>query len=65
VAADQREELGRVTGPTDDVEARTDQKTGQAFTQQHVVVGHHDPAAVFRHGDEYRRRPRLCPASRR
>jgi hypothetical protein len=64
-AADQREELGRVTGPTDDVEARTDQKAGQALAQQHVVVGHHDPATLFRHGDEYRGRPRLCPAGRR
>jgi hypothetical protein len=56
VAADQGEELRRVTGPTDDVEAGTDQKTGQAFAQQHVVVRHYDSATVFRHGDEYRRR---------
>ena len=52
--ADQREELGGVAGLPDDVEARADQQAGQAFAEQHVVVGHHHPAAVFRHSHEYR-----------
>jgi hypothetical protein len=44
------EQFGTVTGLADDIEPATIEQASQAFTQQHVVVGEHDPggASVLR-----------------
>ena len=58
--ADQANQLLRVTASTRDLEPGAHQQPGDSFTEQDVVVGHHDPRgcgrfALFTDGE------RCCP----
>ncbi len=44
---DQGEQSGSIPGLADDVEPRTIEQAGEAFTQQDIVVGEHDPGRAL------------------